>query len=151
MSQATTGRVSDRMRSEIHTAVQQEILTAINEVETDSSSGFTMLNDKMDAIHAQLTSLSTWMDSDASDRAKWNKDIAELCAKNLKQAKLLTDLVKQYIRSIITNDYDEKYVTKRVISSAQDVLDFIADNLGKDEQWRSQAADLLRRKMEEEV
>ena len=67
------------------------------------------------------------------------------------QAKRLTDKIEQSIRPIIVHRYGAKYATKRVISSAQDVLDFIADNLGKDEPWRSQAADLLRRKMEEEV
>ena len=142
------------VRSEV-TNLRQQVLTEVNKMmKRDTLSELTVLRNKVAALYPPLTNLSTLMDSVGnlvSQVEKLGLQTASLRPETCKQAKLLTDKVEQSMRSIVEDHYGAKYATRRVISSAQDVLDFIADNLDKDEQWRSQAADLLRRTMEEEV
>ena len=153
MQWASTVTMSPRDSSEVRTEVsklRQQILTEVSEImKTDTPP--TMLTDNVAALCPQLTDLSTLADSVVRQMAKLGSLTASLRPETRKQAKLLVDNVAQSIRSVIRDHYGAKYATRRVISSAQDVLDFIADNLGKDEQWRSQAAEVLRRAMEEKV
>ena len=114
----------------------------------------TMLRDNVAALSPQLADLSTLADSVGmlvQEVENLGLETASLHPETRKQAEILADKVEQSIRPIIKYYFGAKYATRRVISSAQDVLDFIADKLGRDEQWRSQAADLLRKTMEEEV
>ena len=147
-------KVRYKVRAEVST-LQQQILAEVNEMmKTDTSSELTMLRDKVAALFDQSNRLSTLTESVrklASQAEKLGLKTANPPSEIDKQVKVLADTIEQPLRSIIKDEHGAKYGTRRVISSAQDVLDFIADNLGKDEQWRSQAADLLRRKMEEEV
>ena len=150
--------MSRQDRSEVRSEVsnlRQQVLTEVNKMmDRDTLSELTVLRDKVAALYPPLANLSTLADSVGmlvSQVEKLGLQTTSRHTETRKQAKLLADKVEQSIRSTIGNHYGANYASKRVISSAQELLDFIADNLGKDEQWRSQAADLLRKTMEKEV